>query len=279
MTDQECVQFLQWALPQLGYRWAGFRKVRRQVCRRLRGRMDELGLSGAAAYIQYLASHPSEWGVLDGFCRITISRLFRNRAVFKLLAEVGLPRLGEAVSRAGRTELRAWSAGCASGEEPYSLALLWRLQVQPRFPDLDLSILATDADEALLQRAAQACYGRSSLRELPPEWLDLGFEPAGPRYCLREEYRRGVRFQRQDIRREWLEGPFDLILCRNLVFTYFDTALCAAVGRQIAERLNEGGLLLVGYHEQLPPGMPELRPWPGRYGLYQKCANGTPLAR
>ncbi len=279
MTDLECAQFLQWVLPRLGYRWAGFRKVRRQVCRRLRARMDGLELPSLAAYLHYLAAHPSEWEVLDSFCRITISRFFRNWAVFQLLAEVALPRLGEALSRAGRTELRAWSAGCASGEEPYSLALLWRLRVQPRFPRLALSVLATDADDALLRRAALACYGMSSLKELPPEWLEVGFEPAGPRYCLREEYRQGVLFQRQDIRREWPQGPFDLILCRNLVFTYFDTALRAAVGRQIAERLNEEGLLLVGHHEQLPPGLSELRPWPGRYGLYQKCANGTRFPR
>ncbi len=106
MRDADCVQFLQWALPRLDLRWDGFRKVRRQVCRRISRRLAELGLSDGAAYRTYIEGNADEWDRLDGFCRITISRFWRDPAVFQSLRDDVLPVLGPTVS--------VWSAGCAS---------------------------------------------------------------------------------------------------------------------------------------------------------------------
>jgi chemotaxis protein methyltransferase CheR len=107
------VTFLQQALPRLGRRWAGYRKVRRQVCRRIRHRIDELGPEGFEAYHAHLEAQPGEWEVLDGLMNVTISRFNRDRGVFEFLRDEVL-----------RPGMRVWSAGCASGEEPYTLALL-----------------------------------------------------------------------------------------------------------------------------------------------------------
>jgi len=104
MRDQECVEFLQWCLPRLRLRWAGFRKVRRQVCRRIRTRMEELGLRDLEAYREHLEAHADEWPLLDGLCRITISRLYRDGGLFDFLGAKGLPALAEAV--AGNLPLR-----------------------------------------------------------------------------------------------------------------------------------------------------------------------------
>jgi chemotaxis protein methyltransferase CheR len=79
MSDSQCVVFLQWALPRLRVRWAGFRKVRRQVCRRVWRRARELGLADLVAYRAYLEEHPEEWALLDSMARITISRFYRDR--------------------------------------------------------------------------------------------------------------------------------------------------------------------------------------------------------
>jgi hypothetical protein len=76
MTDTECITFLHWALPQLRLRWAGFRRVRRQVCKRISRRIAELDLPGTAAYRDHLEHNPLEWPVLDGLCSITISRFY-----------------------------------------------------------------------------------------------------------------------------------------------------------------------------------------------------------
>jgi chemotaxis protein methyltransferase CheR len=118
MNDPQCVQFLQWALPHLGMRWAGFRKVRRQVCQRARQRARELGLSDLNAYRIYLDTHPDEWAVLDSLTPIPISRFYHDRGTFVFLAHDVLPALAAQALDDGRDTLDVWSAGCASGEEP-----------------------------------------------------------------------------------------------------------------------------------------------------------------
>ena len=118
-------------------------------------------------------------------------------------------------------------------------------------------ILATDADSHLLARARRACYPGSSLRELPAKWRAV-FEQSGDEFCLGPEYRTSVRFLAQDIRREVPTGRFDLVLCRHLVFTYFQAPLQAAIARRLIEVLLPGGLLLLGCHESLPEEVPGL---------------------
>ncbi|MCX7597144.1 MAG: hypothetical protein N2235_26030, partial [Fischerella sp.] len=184
MQDSECINFLQYALPQLHLRWSGFRKVRSQVCKRIRRRLRELGLSDVFAYQSYLATHPAEWSVLDAYCRITISRFYRDRRVFDRLRQKVLPELAQLAISRGDSKLRCWSAGCASGEEVYTLKIIWNLYLLPQFPDLPLEIIATDADAHLLQRAKIGCYASGSLKELPPELLTMAFSQRNQQYCV-----------------------------------------------------------------------------------------------
>ena len=95
MRDEDCVAFLQWALPRLHMRWTGFRKVRAQVCKRLQRRLGQLGLGGLGDYRHHLAGHGEEWPILDGLLRITISRFYRDKGVFAFLADRVLPSLAE----------------------------------------------------------------------------------------------------------------------------------------------------------------------------------------
>lgn len=221
MSDDDCVVFLQWALPRLRMRWEGFRKPRRQVCRRIGRRLAELGLD-AACYRAYLEAHPEEWPVLDRLCRVTISRFYRDRGVWAVLEELA----PEAV----------WSAGCASGEEAYTAALVWP----------GARILATDSDRALLARAREACYTASSLKELPEELRRVGFDGR----CVRAEVKRRVTVAEHDVREAPPDGPFDVVLCRNLVFTYFDEELQRDIAGRLLAALRPGGLLVVGAHER-----------------------------
>jgi len=270
MTDTDCVAFLQWALPTLHMRWVGFRKVRRQVCRRIERRMRTLELSDIEAYRRCLEAQPSEWRVLDGLCRVTISRFFRDRRVFAHLEAEVLPALAERALSHGRGALLLWSAGCASGEEPYSLSLLWRLALKAKLPDVSVRILATDADPALLERAKRACYGAGSLRELPQAWRVTAFVEKNGDYCLKREYREDIAFTCHDVRAPAPEGPFDLVLCRNLAFTYFDLGQQQAVLRHLWEALTPGGALVIGVHETLPPHSLDLVPWLAKSGTYVK---------
>jgi chemotaxis protein methyltransferase CheR len=236
------VDLLQWALPRLGYRYEGFRRIRRRVVRRLERRARELALPDLAAYGRHLEGAPGEWVHLDALLNITISKFYRDRALFDHLRE-GM--LADIARRGGR----CWSLGCASGEEPYTVAIL-----AP-----GLAILATDRDPHLLERAGAGLYRASSLRDLPAGDRALAFEPSDGLFRLRDEFRANVEFRLGDLRREMPEGPFDLVFCRYVAFTYFDDALQRAALEGIAARLAPTGLLAIGRHERLPKGPPFFR--------------------
>jgi chemotaxis protein methyltransferase CheR len=254
VKDADCVSFLQWALPSLDLRWPGYRRVRGQVCKRIDRRIRALGLSDPAAYRTYLSGHAAEWATLDGLCSIPISRFYRDRAVFDALGEDVLPDLARRASVREPPVVRCWSAGCASGEEPYTLSLMWDRRIVARYPGTQLAVLATDLDGRLLERARLACYGRSSLRELPQDWIALAFERQGNLYCLRVRWKACVEFRVQDLRREQPTGDFDLVLCRNAAFTYFSEGVQRDVLARIGERLRSDGVLVIGRHERLPEG-------------------------
>lgn len=270
MDDSGCIRFLQWALPRLHMRWPGFRRVRGQVCKRLDRRLHQLGLGDGRDYQDYLGNHPEEWRILDGLCRVTISRFYRDKMVFARLADDVLPTLFARAHSRGEARLRAWSVGCASGEEPYTLALVWHFALKMRFPGSRIDILASDADPFMLERAQRACYPFSSVKNLPAHWRERAFTESNGQLCLNAPFRLDVTWLEHDVRGTPPPGPFDIILCRNLVFTYFDEPLQRQTLERLRRRLIAGGALLVGVHETLPAGTQGFTPWDGRLGIYRK---------
>ncbi len=274
MRDPECVALLQWLLPRLEMRWLGFRKVRRQVCKRIDRRLRELRLPDAKAYQAYLEAHDEEWRVVDGFCRISISRFYRDRGVFDCLRDLILPELAALVQARGDDALCCWSAGCASGEEAYTLRMIWKFCIAPRFDSLPLHVLATDNDESMLERARQGCYPWSSLNDLPREWTALGFDRQADVFCIRDGFREKVDFLRQDIRQQMPQGPFHLILCRHVVFTYFAESLQRRVLTAMLERLIPACIFVTGKQELLPSATGGLLACGTRMGIYRRISSG-----
>ena len=256
-------------------RWAGFRKVRNQVCKRIQRRIRALDLADVDAYLSYLNAHTDEWAVLDRSCRITISRFYRDPSMFDLLRRTLLPDLAESLLDTGRNCLNCWSIGCGSGEEPYSLAIVWELAIRPRFPDLALSVLATDTDLHLLDRARRACYSPSSVKDLPDDCKAQAFARESGIYRLQPEYKKNVLFLNHDLRTHTPRRRFDLILCRNLAMTYFDTSLQIEVLEQIWDRLLPGGAFVVGIKEALPTGFSRFEPWHEQLGIYRRSTSTT----
>lgn len=267
MRDVECVEFLQWALPRLRLHWPGFRKVRGQVCRRVERRLRELRLPGIEAYRAFLEANPGEWVHLDGLCHVTISRFYRDGGVFDFLQRTVLPEL--AVTASGGA-LEAWCAGCASGEEAYTLALTWHFALEGQFPDVALHVLATDVDETMLRRARAAEYSESSVRELPEAWRHAAFERRDELLRLRRQFRSSVSVRSHDLRTAPPGGPFDLVLCRNVAFTYFDLGLQGEVAARLASCITPGGALVLGAHERLPNGTETFAPWSAGLCVYRK---------
>lgn len=280
MTDTAYVEFLQTSLPHLGLRWQGFRRVRGQVIKRLKRRLRALQLHDLSAYRAYLETHPEEWRVLDSMCRISISRFYRDHGMFQTLQADVLPRLARYVQTRHEGVLRCWSAACASGEEAYTLGIMWHLRVSPRFPDVQIDVVATDIDPHLLARARRGRYAWGSLKDLPAYWIEAGFDRCNQNYVVRETFRHAIRFVEQDIRQAFPQGSFHLILCRNLVFTYFADALQRTLLAGMTSRLVSGGILLVGKHESLPQPHPSMVRYAGQQGFFQKTdALVTPSGR
>jgi chemotaxis protein methyltransferase CheR len=269
VNDTDCTAFLQWALPQLELRWPGFRRVRRQVCKRLKQRMRDLGLDNYSAYRVRLEADPSEWQIFDECCHITISRFFRDRGIFEVVRRQVLPDIAARAKREGR-DAQVWSAGCASGEEPYTLKILWDVEVASAYPGVFLSIIASDVDKAMLTRAREGCFEQTSLHELPPPLIEQAFDRLGPQYCVKPEHREGIEFLDQDLRTEMPPRIFDLILCRFVAFTYFAVPLQRKVLTSMLERLRPQGYLVIGSHEQLPSDATDLAALDSTPQIFQK---------
>jgi len=250
MTDRECVEFLQWALPKMRMRWQGFRRVRRQVCKRISQRISALDLAGIADYRAYLEAHTSEWTTLASLCRVTISRFYRDRSVFDHLGNVVLPRLAAQSS----ADVRCWSVGCASGEEAYTMQILWTLRANAAPREKTLHILGTDSDPHMLERARNAEYPSSVLRELPHHLTAEAFDQTGDSFVLKASFKENVVFEERDILQSMPSGPFDVILCRNLVFTYFEESLQREILGKMLGHLRRHGVLVTALHESLPEG-------------------------
>jgi chemotaxis protein methyltransferase CheR len=206
------------------------------------------------AYRGLLEEDPTEWAALDALTRITISRFYRERDVFDYLCEVALPGLH---ARAAPKPVRVWSAGCAAGEEAYTLAIAAQQQSIP------LQIVATDCDEHQLVRAREARYSAGCLKDLPAPWRVSAFDHEGDEFVLRDELRADVELRKQDIRQDMPTGPFDLILCRYVAFTYFEAHLQRRIAERLLTRVVRDGFIVLGKHESWPQdivGLDETKP-------------------
>jgi chemotaxis protein methyltransferase CheR len=243
---------------RLGLRAEGYRRVRGTVEKRLRRRLSELGLSSFLEYEAYLQAHPGEWDWVEPRCRITISRFGRDRGVYERLVQEYLPeRAAEARAR-GQGAVRVWSAGTASGEEALGVAIAWELELRGRYPGLGLEVLGTDADPVVLARAKRAVYPAGSLRELPESYRQRAFVPRAGEWAVLDRFRAHVRFVQADLREGSPQGRFDLVLCRNLAFTYFAEAAQRQAVAAITSVLAPAGVLVVGAGESVPEASPEL---------------------
>lgn len=226
---------------------------------RVRKRLKGTGLGTCAEYLDLLnnpISGEAEWSRLEADITIGETFFFRYTEQFAALRETILP---EMVSRKrGEKRLRIWSAGCATGAEPYSLAILLSQLLGDELAEWRLGIVGTDINETFLASARKAQYGPWALRSLSPEEKERHFIPSGRNlWQLRPEFRSLVRFDRHNIL-SLLEGTsplqyseFDLILCRN-VLIYFHPDTAVRVVRSLRDCLRDEGWMLLGHAEPNP---------------------------
>jgi chemotaxis methyl-accepting protein methylase len=245
-------QFLKETSSLLGLQWRRFQK--RGIRRRIEHRLVELGLASLKEYSQKIEEDPKEKSHLSKILTVTISRFFRDQEVFNTIETSVFP----ALLKENPTELRLWSIGCASGEEPYSLCLLWKARLEKDWPQIHFSVLATDIDESLLERAKEGRYKKSSLREVPQDILEKYFKTEGDAFLLDKRVGERVEFQRHDILREKPFPGMDLVFCRNLAFTYLSKEIQVEVLEKMFMCLKGEGYLVIGNDESIPPTYPTL---------------------
>jgi chemotaxis protein methyltransferase CheR len=219
------------------------RCVRRRIAKRLR-------ITRAAdfnAYLERLKSDRAEMETLLDTLSIHVSQFFRNPDTFRILERQVLPDLCRRARQAGRNTVTLWSAGCASGEEPYSLAMLADDLVPP---GMEVHVLATDISESVLATARTGAFEGSRLREVPAKVIKKYFRRQGDSYQIVERIRDRVRFTRHNILADTGGPAADLILCRN-VLIYFTRPEQERILYRFAEAMPENGALVLGRSETM----------------------------
>jgi chemotaxis protein methyltransferase CheR len=219
---------------------------------RIRKRMSECGINGYYQYYQHLKhgmAGARELIILMDLLTINETTFFRNKPQFELLSTVVLPELIAAKKREGKNRLRIWSAGCSSGQEPYSIAITV-LEMLP-FPDLwEVKILASDLSLRMLEIAQAGCYSAQQLRGLDEERLSAYFTYVDGEYQLKNRIRKMVTYDYHNLKHDNGLRDFDIIFCRN-VMIYFDQAECARLVERFANSLVRGGYIFIGHAETL----------------------------
>ena len=218
---------------------------------RLTKRLRALSLSDFAQYRALLESSHGreERGRMVAALTTNFTRFFREPHHFDHLRVGALPHLLQAAQRGRR--VRIWSAGCSTGQEPYSIALTV-LQLAPNAPRLDVRVIATDIDPDALAQAAIGSYGMECLEHVPANLRSRWFDPAANgAFVLNDAVRRLVLFRPLNLVGSWpVRGPFDIIMCRNVAI-YFDAATQEAMWQRFPPYLASQGLLYIGRSEKL----------------------------
>jgi chemotaxis protein methyltransferase CheR len=194
---------------------------------------------------------------------------FRDRAPFDLLQRYALPEL--ATRRHKSKRLRIWSAGCSSGNEPYSIAMTLCQSVS-NLPLWDAKVLATDIDTDVVEQGRRGIYTAAELSSIPPGLRAKFVEPLGPdqQFRIVQSVRSRVVFKPLNLHERWpMKGPFDVIFCRNVVI-YFDKPTQCRLFDRLADILRDGGYLYIGHSESLYNVTARFRPV--GQSIYQKLA-------
>jgi two-component system CheB/CheR fusion protein len=229
-----------------GFDFTGYK--RSSVERRAAKRMGEVGVTGYDDYIDYLELHGEEFAELFNTLLINVTSFFRDPNTWEHLAGEIVPQL--IADRDPASPLRIWCAGCASGEEAYTVAMVFaRVLGDAAFQDR-VKIYATDVDEEALDQARHGAYQPRQIEDVPRDALERFFERTDQRYVFRKDLRRSVIFGRNNLIQDAPISRIDLLVCRNTLM-YFTAETQTQILRRFHFALDDHGVLLLGKSEML----------------------------
>jgi len=244
--DQSFEQLLEHLRVTRGFDFTAYK--RSSLRRRALKRMQAISIESFDAYLDYLELHPEEFEALFNTILINVTGFFRDPDVWAHLDTVILPQLLD--QRNGATPLRVWSAGCAAGQEAYSLAMLFAERFGTEAVRDRVKIYATDVDQEALKEGRRATFGERDLEDLPPGFREKYFTGEGGATSLNRDLRRAVMFGRLDLLQDAPISRIDLLLCRNTLM-YFNGDAQARILSRFSFSLDANGFLVLGRAEML----------------------------
>ncbi len=246
MNDQQFRQLLN----RYQFSWEGYRKVRKSVKKRVQRYMTAMGCHTMEDFLTELDGNNEAREHCERLMTVSISRFFRDRALWQGLKGQILPEF----MNAGKNKVRFWSAGCACGEEVYSFKILWDCMRSSFISVPDLEVLATDMNPVHLDRAGKGIYPPSSLKEATKEVCSKYFEQIGGQklFAVKSSLKTGITWETRHLLSEPPNSDFDIIFLRNNVLTYYADPLKIKAFRNVLGRLKPCGILVLGSHERIP---------------------------
>ena len=246
MDDQQFQQLLDY----FQYSWAGYRKVRKGVKKRVSRHMQQLRCPKIKEYLELLETNKRERIECEKRMTVSISRFFRDRKLWLALEKEMLPNLIDVQT----DKLKVWFAGCARGEEVYSFLIVWDRLKACFKPLPKLELIATDIHPEYIEKAKAGIYTKSSLKEIPDEIRDVYFDrkKGGNRFDVISGIKKNIHWQVLNLFSGPPDSDFQIIFLRNNLLTYYRDHLIKDTFAHIIESLSPGGWLIVGSHEKLP---------------------------
>lgn len=245
-SDEVFESLLRYLRDSRGFDFTGYKRT--SLMRRVRHRMDQAGYETFEEYLDVLQASSDEFAALFNTILINVTDFFRDAGAWDFMREEVVPSL--LADRGPNDPIRVWSAGCAAGQEAYTLAMVMAEALGPEAFRQRVKIYATDVDEEALAEARAATYDAKAVESIPTELLHRYFEQIGGRYVFRKDLRRAVIFGRNDLVKDAPISRVDLLVCRNTLMY-----LNAETQRNVLSRLHfaiaPNGTLFLGHAEML----------------------------
>jgi two-component system, chemotaxis family, CheB/CheR fusion protein len=245
-TDESFEALLRYLRDSRGFDFTGYKRT--SLMRRVRHRMGQAGYTSYEDYLDFLQASSDEFVALFNTILINVTAFFRDAEAWRYISSEVIPRM---LAERGPTDpIRVWSAGCASGEEAYTLAMLLAEALGAEAFRQRVKIYATDIDEEALTQARAASYDAKAVESVPAELVSRWFDKVNGRFVFHKELRRAVIFGRNDLVKDSPISRVDLLVCRNTLMY-----LNAETQRNVLERLHfalaPSGTLFLGHAEML----------------------------
>ena len=263
--NPEFEALLEYIKRNRGFDFTGYK--RSTLMRRVLKRMQMLAIETYNNYQDYLEVHPDEFNQLFNTLLINVTSFFRDRSSWDYISEEIVPRI--TVRKEFSQPIRVWSAGCASGEEAYTIAMVMAEVLGMEKCREQVKIYATDVDDEALNQARQATYLEREIEGIPPEFLEKYFERCERGYVFRKDLRRGVIFGRHNLTKDAPISRIDLLVCRNALM-YFNAETQARILTRFHFALQEHGFLFLGKAEMLLTHSNTFRPVDLKLRIFSK---------